>query len=538
MPVFKRWFREPSFPRTPSNGWRKLQSVPMKFFPLFRELLLRHSSRRIQRQFWRLQWGRSVLSVWKQLKKLWALRFPCRKWQLWVMTCCKPLPPLNLRQKNKRMMLLRYLKLAYLIPEYRQMERDRYFRNDKRQLKGFEGMKKNRWNILWGTCLCLATVLLGQSYAAVKLGQSCALTGGTAFLGQQMHKGATAYFDAHAGGDIELLVKDDGYEPDRCEENTEIFLREGVDALFGYVGTPTSKVAVPLVNKNNVLFFGPFTGAGFLSDVKKNPNSFSVRASYDAEVENMMRHLKEDLGLSRIGIFVQRDAFGMAGVRAVVQAQEQVKGMKVVPQIPALPGDESSMDEWNAFWKGVPNYRRNTVSVGEAVRQVRGQAVDAVILVGASRPCALAINQWHKMGFKVPMLNISFVGSGSLARRLKSTENVYISQVVPDPWDNSIPLVKEYQQDMGADDYGFVSLEGYLNAKVLHNAITRIQGEVTTAALKDAVESMSAFDAGGLEVTFGKEDHRGLDTVYLTKIVKSDNAIQFSYVDALSPPEK
>ncbi|MCI5124605.1 MAG: hypothetical protein D3925_09045, partial [Candidatus Electrothrix sp. AR5] len=382
-------------------------------------------------------------------------------------------------------------------------------------------MKKNRWNILWGCCLCLTVVMPGQSSAGTRIGQSCALTGPTAFLGQQLHKGATAYLNAHAEGDIELLVKDDGYEPTRCLANTEAFLQDGVQTLFGYVGTPTAKVAVPLATENEVLFFAPFTGAGFLSDVEKNPYAFSVRASYDAEIENMMRHLKEDLGISRIGLFVQQDAFGMAGVRAAVKAQEKIKDVQIVPPVPKLPDDESSMDEWNAFWKNIPNYRRNTVAVGGAVRKLRGQAVEAVILVGASRPSALAINQWHKMGFKVPMLNISFVGSTALARRLKDTENVYISQVVPDPWDDSLPLVMQYQQDMGTAVYGFVSLEGYLGAKVFHQALSGVKGEVTTAALKDSVEAMAKFDAGGVDVSFGKDDHRGMDTVYLTEIGKS-----------------
>jgi len=399
-------------------------------------------------------------------------------------------------------------------------------------------MKKNRWNILWGCCLCIAVVMPGQSSAETRIGQSCALTGPTAFLGQQLHKGAMAYLNAHAGDDVELLVKDDGYEPNRCLENTQAFLQDGVHTLFGYVGTPTSKVAVPEAMKNEVLFFAPLTGAGFLSDVEKNPYAFSLRAGYDTEIENMMRHLKEDLSISRIGLFVQRDAFGMAGVQAVVKALEKIKGINVVPSVPKLPDDESSMDELNAFWKSVPNYRRNTVSVGGAVRQVRGQDVEAVILVGASRPCALAINQWHKMGFKVPMLNISFVGSTALARRLQHTDNVYISQVVPDPWDDTLPLVKQYQQDMGAVEYGFVSLEGYLGAKVFYQALSAVNGEVTTAALKNSVEAMSKFDAGGVDVSFGKDDHRGMDTVYLTKIGKSDDTIQFTYVDTLSPAEK
>jgi ABC-type branched-subunit amino acid transport system substrate-binding protein len=396
-------------------------------------------------------------------------------------------------------------------------------------------MKKNRWNILWGCCLCIVAVLPGQSYAKTRIGQSCALTGATAFLGQQLNKGATAYLKAHARDDIELIVKDDGYEPTRCLENTQAFLQDGVDALFGYVGTPTSQVAVPLSTENKVLFFAPFTGASFLSDVTVNPYAFSLRASYDTEVENMMRHLKEDLGISRIGIFVQRDSFGMAGVRAVVQAQEKIEGVKIIPAIPKVPNKEGSMDEWSEFWKSVPNYRRNTVSVGGGVRQIRGQAVEAVILVGSSRPCALAINQWHKMGFNVPMLNISFVGSTALARRLQNTDNVYISQVVPDPWDNSIPLVKQYQQDMDSDEYGFASLEGYLSAKVFHQALAGVNGEVTAATLKDSIEAMSKYDAGGVNVSFGKDDHRGMDSVYLTKVDKSGDTIKFSYIDTLPP---
>lgn len=400
-------------------------------------------------------------------------------------------------------------------------------------------MKNNSWDILWGCCLSLVILLPGQGEAAIKLGQSNALTGSYSFVGQDLHKGAMTYFMTHARDEIELLVKDDGYEPSRSSDNTESFIREGVDALFGYFGTPTGQASLPLAMQNEKIYFSPFTGAAFFSDVQKYPYSFPVRASYDAEVENMIRHLKEDLGVTRIGLFVQRDAFGMAGVRAAAKAQEIIKGIQISPPIPNLPSEDSSMDEWNEFWKSVPNYRRNTVSVGGAVRQVRGQAVEAVILFGASRPCAVAINQWHKIGFNVPMMNISFVGSKSLVDRLRNTDNVYISQVVPDPWDSSIPIVKEYQQDMGsAAEYDFASLEGYLSAKVFHKALMSVQGEVTTSSLKEAIESMSKYDAGGVEVSFSKDDHRGLDSVYLTKVDKAEDVVKFTFVDTVAPVEK
>ena len=175
--------------------------------------------------------------------------------------------------------------------------------------------------------------------------------------------------------------------------------------------------------------------------------------------------------------------------------------------------------------------------MGRGVRQIKGIGVQAVIMVGADRPCAAAINQLHKLGFKGPMINISFVGSVGLAKHLRETDNVYISQVVPDPWNSSIPVVRDYQQDLGDDDYGFVSLEGYIAAKVFHQSVATISGDVNPDSIKLSLESMLEYDAGGIVLSFGPEDHRGMDTVYLTTIGKSGDEIKFTYVDSLSAPK-
>ena len=393
-------------------------------------------------------------------------------------------------------------------------------------------MKQKYWACFCLSFLVVLVVWSSNGFCAAQLGQSCALTGPTSFLGIEMHKGAKAYFERHAKNII-LTKKDDGYEPERCRTNTDLFIREGVDALFGYVGTPTSKVAVPLSTQNNVVYFGAFTGASFLSDVQKNPYSFSVRGSYNAEVENMMRRLKEDLGVTRIALFVQRDAFGLAGIRAAVRAEKIIDGIEIIPAVPRIPSDSDSQEIWKSFWRQIPNYRRNTVSVGLGVRQIKGNGVGAVILVGAYRPCATAINQLHKLGFNAPMINISFVGSVDLANRLNNTNGVYISQVVPDPWDATIPIVREYQHDLGSSDYGFVSFEGYIAAKVFHQAIKTIHKTVNSDSIKRSLETMSHYDAGGINISFGVDDHRGMDSVYLTTIGKSGDTVQFTYIDKL-----
>ncbi len=148
-----------------------------------------------------------------------------------------------------------------------------------------------------------------------------------------------------------------------------------------------------------------------------------------------------------------------------------------------------------------------------------GNRPEAVIMVGAYRACAEAINLWKRLGFDAVFANISFVGSTPLAEACKNNiKNVLISQVVPNPWDSGILIVKEYQEAIGGSNYSFVSLEGYITAKVIHKAIQEAESPINSGNIKKSLEKMSAYDIGGLTVSFSPYDHRGLNAVYLTKV--------------------
>lgn len=383
--------------------------------------------------------------------------------------------------------------------------------------------------------LTLISLSPDTARAQIALGQSCAMSGPTSFLGIETNRGAAAYFGKYAP-DITLTVLDDKYEPEKCVENTNKFITDKVAALFGYLGTPTSKVALPIANAKNMLFFGAFTGADFLSDHKTYPYSFSIRTAYDTEIENMIRRLKEDAGITKIALFVQRDSFGLAGVTGAVKAVQKIKGIEIIPPVPQIPKDAAPKEEWDAFWEIVPNYHRNTIAVGRDVRKISGNKnVEAVILTGTYRACAAAINLWKQLNFNVLFLNISFVGSKALAESLEGdTKNVLISQVVPNPWDASVPIVKEYQEAMGSNSYEFVSLESYIAAKVIHKAVKNAGTPVNPESLKKQLETMSDYDTGGFTVSFGPEDHRGSDTVYLTRIIKNGKDIKFEYIQKIA----
>src|SRR3546814_7996656 len=87
------------------------------------------------------------------------------------------------------------------------------------------------------------------------------------------------------------------------------------------------------------------------------------------------------------------------------------------------------------------NYKRNTIAVKESLLRIRKAAPQAVVMVGAYKPVAEFIKVARRIDMNPTFVNISFVGSAALAEALgRDGEGVVITQVVPLPWDGSIPL--------------------------------------------------------------------------------------------------
>jgi branched-chain amino acid transport system substrate-binding protein len=65
----------------------------------------------------------------------------------------------------------------------------------------------------------------------------------------------------------------------------------------------------------------------------------------------------------------------------------------------------------------------------------------------------------------------------------------------------------------------FISLEGFVNAKVIVEAIRRAGANPTRAGLRGALEGMRNVDLGiAAPLNFGPERHQGLDSVYFTRV--------------------
>jgi branched-chain amino acid transport system substrate-binding protein len=345
----------------------------------------------------------------------------------------------------------------------------------------------------------------GVTPTSVKLGQSAPMTGPAAALGTEMRVGAKAYFDyvnAHGGvhgRTIDLDSMDDGYEPGRTEANTKQLIDgDKVFGLFGYVGTPTSLAVMPIVTAGKVPFVAPFTGAEALRK-GDNPYIFHVRASYYDETEEIVRFIV-DGNQRRVAVFYQDDAFGQAG----------------------LTGVQRALTKRNLETVATGTVKRNTIDVASAVQGIVAAHADAVVMISAYTSCAEFVREAKKAGYTGRYYSVSFVGAKALAEELgDDSYGVIVSQVVPLPWDLTIPVVKDYQRLMmksGYKTYSFTSFEGYLAARVVAEALDAAGPDLTRDKFLTALERIKSDDLGGFFVNFNNPTHVGSNFVELTMI--------------------
>jgi branched-chain amino acid transport system substrate-binding protein len=356
---------------------------------------------------------------------------------------------------------------------------------------------------------------------SIVIGVSNVQSGASRSLGQSLLQGSQSYFDRvnHGGGingqRVAIVLKDDKYEPNPAVQNThDLIEKDQVFFLFDYVGTPTLTRILPLLKyyeQKKIVNVAPFSGA----DPQRTPPYdrfvFNIRASYREETRALVRYLHA-MGLRRIGFLGQADAYGKSGEVGVTAALAELD-LEIV---------------------GTVTYRRNQAfesDMGAQVRILREAGADAVIAVGVYGPCGAFIRDARSAGWNVPIANVSFVGADVMLDLLRETSSklgrdltagLINSQVVPSPDDLGYPLVTDYRAHNQPDRYGFVALEGWLNAAVVTEALRRAGPGASREQFVQAMESLHGWDPGvGVELEFSPDSHQGLHQVWLTRSEKA-----------------
>ena len=348
---------------------------------------------------------------------------------------------------------------------------------------------------------------------AIRIAQSTALTGPLGDLGSAMHQGAKAAFagiNARGGVNgraIELVTQDDAYEVPKALANVEQFLADReVFALFNCMGTPMIEAMLPKVVESGIPFFAPFTGAQ-LSRTKAR-SVFNIRASYADEAEKLVQHLST-IGIKRIGIVYQNNAFGKEVFASAKQSMDRLK----LPEAVTVTVENNASD------------------AGSAASKLAAGDLEAIVIGLAGKPTLEFVKAFRALKRGVTLYALSVMGTPATVKALGAdATGMAISQVVPLPSNVVMPVVRDFQAAWKASgattEPSHLALEGYINARVFAEALQRAGRNPTRAAFIDASWNLRKWDLGGFEVSASTPERNASRFVELTLVGRDGRFIR------------
>lgn len=375
--------------------------------------------------------------------------------------------------------------------------------------------------LIWLFRLIVTAVLLGSgqaSAATVVVGQVAAFSGPLAPTGTHMRAGVQLYFDAvnEEGGihgtRIRLVSLDDGYKSEETVRLARAMIRQSQPLAFiGFVGTGNVEAILEqkVLSEAGIPLIAVRSGAESL--IRRNdPLLFMTRASYAEEIEKIIDQYTTT-GYSRFAILYQDDAFGQDALLSAEQSIRKVGGSLVAKE----------------------SYAKNTTEVGAAVKAIAAAKPQAVILIANTAASAEFLKQSRAAGNLAQYVALSVTDGAQVVQRIgvDKAEGLALTQVVPDPDSHTVPLIREIQNNFAKFKPKDVTLnhtlvEGYIGAKVLGEALRRAGPDPTRKKLRDALESLRNYDAGGVFISFSPKQHAGSRFVDITIINRSGKLLR------------
>lgn len=285
------------------------------------------------------------------------------------------------------------------------------------------------------------------------------------------------------GRRLRLISLDDRYETKLTLRNArQLIEQQQAIALIGFFGTANSKAIMPLVEKVGIAYVAPRTGARSLHKPYR-PMVFNMRASYQAEIDQLIDHLVRD-GRHQVAVVHIKDAYGEDGLRS---------SKKALARHDLKPAT-------------VAGVMRDSTNTNAAARQVVAANANAVLVIATFITSASLSLDLFRLGSRAQLMNLSPVGIEGLQDALPAgrANGIGISQVVPFPWNRRVPVVAQYQQLMQRQQveahYGYTSLEGFLAARWLTAALDKAGRNPNRVKVVMAFRSLTNLDLGGFKL--------------------------------------
>jgi ABC-type branched-subunit amino acid transport system substrate-binding protein len=336
-----------------------------------------------------------------------------------------------------------------------------------------------------------------QDGSEIVIGASLPLSGFNAGAGQEGLAVAKAYFDSVnasggiGGRKIVFQALDDEFNAQKAAENARKLIEGKSVAIFNCWGTTSCAAMMPVITQAGVPMVAGIAGGG---PMRQEPGryAFNIRPTTQAEIARMV-HQMSSIGQNSIALVYQNDPFGKSGQTAA-RAVFTKAGIKPVAELAIEP---------NAS---------NASAVIDSLKKL--QTLTGIILVAAPPATVKIIPEARKAGLSTQFYNLAAQANRKVASDLgEYTSGVVFTTLVPSPWKEALPVVREYQQiysaATGKQEYSYLGLEVFINAKVLVDGLRKAGRGVTRESLITALETMGERQYGPMSVHYGAGDREG-----------------------------
>ena len=307
------------------------------------------------------------------------------------------------------------------------------------------------------------------------------------------------------GRQIRFVVEDAQYQiPRAIQATNKLVNRDNIFAMLLSMGTPMNNAVMETLFEAGVPNLFPISGARQMVEPFR-PMMFTARGIYYDEVRAGIRYFVEERGAQSICVMYQDTDYGQEILEAA-QDQTEAMGMTVTEVTAHRPTDT----EFTA-----------------AVLRLRNAGCDTVMMGTINRDTILIFEAARKMGWT----EVSFVGqNASYNKAIAATASgaaegyyafVHIAAIYGE--DEMSPEVarwyRSFTERFGSEP-GYPAIEGYRNAGILVDALEVAGRDLSADGLMAALESMTDYeDMFGYRLTFGPDDHKGVDESVLTTVV-------------------
>ena len=356
------------------------------------------------------------------------------------------------------------------------------------------------------------TSVRGITDQEIVLGTYTDLSGPAAILGVAATQGARMRFDEanEAGGvhgrRLRFVVEDTGYQvPRSIQAVNKLIHRDEVFAIVLGFGTPMNNAIMPTLFEAGIPNLFPFSGARSMVDPFKELQ-VTGRGIYYDEIRAATRYFIEQEGAATPCVIYQDTDYG----------QE------------ILEGAEDQLEAMGRSLAMVSSHEPTETELTAAVLRLRDAGCDLVLMGTVHRDTILVLEAARKMDWT----DVRWVGNNAAYNEAVAhqssgaAEGYSVFAHIARPYrDGDIDDGTAAWWDRYVEIYGvepeYAAMEAYRNVDLVLKALEAAGPEPTVEKLMAAIEAMAEYvDPFGYRLTFGPDDHKGVDESVLLTVVE------------------